>query len=86
MDDTFPQRRSRQLFVDELARDIPSYPLTAEIARLAGRIEGDGATRGIVIPFEDLLIGATALHLGFAVVTGNARHFNLIPGLSVVAF
>ena len=83
---TESRRRSRQLFVDELVRDIPSYPLTVEIARLAGRLEGDGALRGITIPFEDLLIGATALHLGFAVVTGNVRHFSLIPGLNVRAF
>ena len=83
---TETQRRSRQLFVDELVRDIPSYPLSAEIASLAGRIEGSGAARGIVIPFEDLLIGATALHLGFAVVTGNVRHFSLIPGLNVRPF
>ena len=74
------------MFVDELVRDIPAYPLTAEIASLAGRIEGNGAARGIVIPFEDLLIGATALHLGFAVVTGNVRHFSLIPGLNVRPF
>jgi predicted nucleic acid-binding protein len=83
---TDSRRRSRQLFVDELVRDIPSYPLTAEIARLAGRIEGDGAVHGVVIPFEDLLIGATALHLGFGVVTANVRHFNVIPGLNVVPF
>jgi tRNA(fMet)-specific endonuclease VapC len=83
---TESRRRSRQLFADELVRDIPSYPLTAEIARLAGRIEGDGALRGITIPFEDLLIGATALHLGFGVVTANVRHFRAIPGLSVVPF
>ncbi len=83
---TEERRRTRLLFVDELLRDIPSYPLTAAIARLAGRIEGEAAVRGVVIPFEDLLIGATALHLDFGVVTGNARHFSLIPGLKVVSF
>jgi predicted nucleic acid-binding protein len=58
--------------------------LTAEIAELAGRIEGEQASRGVSIAFEDLLIGATALHLGYAVVTLNLRHFQRIPGLSVV--
>jgi predicted nucleic acid-binding protein len=33
----------------------------------------------------DLLIGATALEHGYAVVTGNPRHFHLIPGLNVIA-
>ncbi|HEV2688755.1 MAG TPA: hypothetical protein VGV35_09380 [Bryobacteraceae bacterium] len=41
-------------------------------------------SQGISIDFPDLLIGATALHLGFAVVTLNVRHFQMIPGLSVV--
>src|SRR4051812_17377527 len=63
---TATRRQNRLLFVDELVRDIPSYPVTAEIARLAGRVEGEAASQGIVIPFEDLLIGATALHLGFS--------------------
>jgi tRNA(fMet)-specific endonuclease VapC len=58
---TEDRRRDRQFFVDELVRDVPSYALTAEIARLAGRIEGDGAARGVSIPFEDLLIGAWGL-------------------------
>jgi predicted nucleic acid-binding protein len=31
-----------------------------------------------------LLIGATALHLGYAVATFNVRHFQQIPGLSLV--
>jgi predicted nucleic acid-binding protein len=53
-------------------------------ARLAGRIEGDQAAHGVTIAFEDLLIAATALQLGFGVVTGNVRHFEQIPGLQIV--
>jgi tRNA(fMet)-specific endonuclease VapC len=41
--------------------------------------------QGISIAFQDLLIGATALHLGFDVVTLNVRHFQKIPGLSVLS-
>ena len=61
----------------------PVYPLTPEIAILAGKIDGDQQSRGIIIPFVDLLIGATAAHLGYAVVTENLRHFRMIPGLEV---
>src|ERR1022692_3460754 len=53
-------------------------------ARLAGRIEGEQAAQGVSIAFEDLLIAATALQLGFGVATGNLRHFRVVPGLSVV--
>jgi len=38
----------------------------------------------ILIALPDLLIGVTALHLGFSVATLNVRHFQLIPGLSVI--
>ena len=60
------------------------HPVTIETARLAGRIEGDQAAHGVSIAFEDLLIAATALQLGFGVATGNVRHFQVVPGLSVV--
>lgn len=60
------------------------HPVTIEIARLAGRIEGQQTAQGVRIAFPDLLIGVTALHLGYAVATLNIRHFRLIPGLSVV--
>jgi len=53
---------------------------------LVGKIEGQEEAKGVRISFEDLLIGATALHLGYSVITHNVRHFRLIPGLSVVQF
>ena len=54
-------RARRQAFTQELRRDMVVHPITAEIAELAGRIEGEQAGRGVSIAFEDLLIGATAL-------------------------
>jgi predicted nucleic acid-binding protein len=81
--DALKQRRLS--FIDRLCQDIPVYPVTLEIARLVGRIEGEQASKGIAIAFEDLAIGATALHLRFEVATLNTRHFKLIPGLNVVS-
>ncbi|MGO9275645.1 MAG: type II toxin-antitoxin system VapC family toxin [Terriglobia bacterium] len=49
-----------------------------------GKIGGQQAAKGVRIPFEDLVIGATALDLGYSVVTRNVRHFRLIPDLPVV--
>jgi predicted nucleic acid-binding protein len=40
----------------------------------------------VTIAFEDLLIAATALQLGYGVATSNIRHFQVIPGLTVVQF
>ncbi len=79
-----PQIRvRREAFIQELLADVPVYPLTQQIAFLAGRIDGEQQNQGVKIPFQDLLIGATALHLGYAVVTGNPRHFQKIPDLEV---
>jgi tRNA(fMet)-specific endonuclease VapC len=78
-------RLRRQSFVDELRAGLTVYPYTDETALLAGQIDGEQAARGIVIPFPDLLIGATALSLNFSVLTTNLRHFKLIPGLNVVS-
>jgi tRNA(fMet)-specific endonuclease VapC len=81
---TEERRERRQAFVDELIRDVPVHPVTVETARTAGRIEGDQAAKGVTIAFEDLLIAATALQLGFGVVTGNVRHYEVVPGLKVI--
>ena len=62
----------RQSFVEELFQAVAVHPLTLEVARLAGRIHGEQMDRGISIDFPDLIIGATALHLSFQVVTVNA--------------
>lgn len=81
---TAERRERRQAFFDELLRDITVYPYTRETALLAGRINGEQQTLGVTIPFADLLIGATALSLGFSLLTVNLRHFRLVPGLDVI--
>ncbi len=77
-------RLHRQSFLDELLADMTVYPYTKETAMLAGKLDGEQQSKGVVIPFGDLLIGATALSLGFSVLTANLRHFQKIPGLSVM--
>jgi predicted nucleic acid-binding protein len=68
-------RQRRRAFVEELIKAIPVHPVTLELAQLAGRIEGEQAAKGVVIALPDLLIGATALKLGYSVATLNTRHF-----------
>jgi predicted nucleic acid-binding protein len=79
-------RTRRRIFVEGISRELLAYPITLEIAQLAGRIEGEQAALGNIIATEDLLIGATALHLGFDVASLNAKHFQRIPGLNVITF
>jgi tRNA(fMet)-specific endonuclease VapC len=80
-----PERQvTRQRFVDELAAAVPLHGVTAAIAWRAGILDGQTQARGVRIPLADLLIGTTALDLGYAVGTSNTRHFELVPGLSVI--
>lgn len=77
------QRERRCVFAEGVFQDLIVHPVSLEIARLAGKIEGEQAAQGIAIAFEDLVIGCTALHLGFDVATLNVKHFKLIPGLNI---
>jgi len=77
-------RVRREAFLNELLADLTVYPHTRETALLAGKLDGEQQSRGVVIPFADLLIGATALILSYSVLTVNLRHFERIPGLLVM--
>ena len=77
-------RTRRESFIQELLTDIEVFPYTKDTAMLAGKLDGEQQNRGIIIPFSDLLIGATALSNSYGVLTVNVRHFRLIPDLSVV--
>jgi tRNA(fMet)-specific endonuclease VapC len=78
------RRTRRRAFVERVFLRIDVIAVSLEIAQLAGRIEGEQAAVGNIIAVEDLLIGATALSLGYDVATLNTRHFEAIPGLRVV--
>lgn len=80
------RRRRREQFFAYFLREVPVVSYTSEIAEIAGRIGGEQSAQGQNIPFMDLLIGATALHVGYSVLTANIRHFRLIPGLNVIPF
>ena len=82
--DTLERRERRQRFLDELLAGVPIQPVTVPIALRAGQIDGQSQATGVRIPLSDLLIGTSALELGYAVGTANVRHFRLIPGLIVV--
>jgi len=77
-------RNRRDSFIRELLNDVEVYPYTKETALLAGKIDGEQQSQGIIIPFGDLLIGARALEVGYSMLAANVRHFRLIPGLTVM--
>jgi len=40
----------------------------------------------VVVPFQDLVIGVTAIEFDYAIATHNVRHFQMIPNLLVKQF
>jgi hypothetical protein len=52
--------------------------------RSRAQIDGQSRAKGVLIPLSDLLIGATALEVGYRIVTASFRHFQLIPELNVI--
>ena len=76
----------RREYIEEMVRLIPFHPITIETAYVVGKIEGQEAAKGNVLRFNDLMTAAAAIEQGYAVLTGNLRHFHRIPGLTVVSF
>jgi predicted nucleic acid-binding protein len=82
-----PQRMAmRRQFLNELMTALPVHPVTASVALRAGQIDGENAALGVRVALSDLLIGVTALELGYRVATANLRHFRMVPGLEILAF
>lgn len=80
-----PQRMAmRRQFLNELITALPVHPVTIPVALRAGQIDGENAAQGTRVALSDLLIGVTALELGYRVATANVRHFMLVPGLGIV--
>ena len=77
--------RQRRAYLDTIFLAIPVEPFTKQMGQLAAKIDADAKRTGLVIPFEDLLIGVTALHFGYGIGTRNLRHFRMIPNLNVIA-
>lgn len=82
--DTADRKQKRQQFIQELVIALPIHPVTVPIALRVGQIDGENQARGVRLPLADLLIGGTALELDYGVATANLRHFQKIPGLTVV--
>ena len=72
-------------YIEELVRLVPVHPATRATAWLVGQIQGQEAAKGNVLPFNDLMIAVAAIEQGYAVLTANLRHFQKIPGLTVVS-
>jgi len=79
------RRARRQAFVEQVLVELEALPITIEVARVHASIWAQLEAAGEVIGMHDLWIAATALTHGLRVATTNAREFECVPGLSVLA-
>lgn len=69
--------------VRRLAEGFTIHPVTRAVMETYATLRRDLEARGTRVDDFDLIIAATALNLGYRVVTGNERHFARIPDLPV---
>ena len=74
----------RRAFLNELKKHVPVHSIGDKTGEIAGKLGGEQASKGITLPTDDLLIGASAVEQGYSVATLNIRHFEKIPGLLVI--
>ena len=78
------QRQRREAFVERLLAVLPVFPFDLVTARIHASLWAGLASKGASVGSHDLLIGATAIALGYRVATRDRRSFGKIPGLEVV--
>jgi predicted nucleic acid-binding protein len=81
--DTDERRLRRERFVEAFLARVPALPFDLVVARVHARLWAQLDPAGQLIGPHDLLIGATAIAHGYAVLTDNRREFARLPGLTV---
>jgi tRNA(fMet)-specific endonuclease VapC len=81
--DSSKRRLKRSAFVEKVIELFPIYSFEIAAARIYAEIWADLLQKGSRIGAHDLMIGATAISLGYSVATFNSRHFERIEGLTV---
>ena len=81
--DSSARRLRREAFVEAVLEAIPVLPFDLRIARGHAHLSARLATAVHPVGTHDLLIAATALAHGYAVLTQNLRDFRRVPGLLV---
>ena len=81
--DSLKRRLKRSAYVEKVIELFPVYPFDIPTARIYAYIWAYLRRKGLQIAAHDLMIGSTALALGFSVATFDKRHFQRIEGLKM---
>lgn len=82
---TQARKIKRSIFVEAVINEIQIIGFSTKSARVHAEIYAHLAQQGQLIGAHDLIIAATALTHGHALLTMNQLEFNRIPGLEVLA-
>ncbi|MCS7103299.1 MAG: type II toxin-antitoxin system VapC family toxin [Candidatus Korarchaeum sp.] len=72
--------------IEELVEVLVVLNLTGKEAMRAGEEIAYLSSLGLMIDIRDLLIGIIARENGYALLTGNTKHFTKIRGLKVIEY
>ena len=81
--DSDSRRMKRSAYVEKVIEMFPIYPFETSAARIYAQVWADLLAKGLQVGAHDLIIGSTALSLGFSIATFNKRDFSRIEGLEL---
>jgi len=81
---TPPQQSRRINYLQAMLSVMPVRPYTEQTAYEHARIWAELESSGKMTGYYDLIVAATALEHGSPVATFNRRHFDSVPGLTVI--
>src|SRR5947207_11507542 len=79
-----PHKKKRLQYLQAMLAVLPVVPYTEQTAYEHARIWVELEAAGKMVGSYDLIVAATALERGRQVATFNRRHFDSVPGLTVV--
>ncbi len=82
--DSEARRLRRSAFVEAVLARLPVLPFTTEVARSHAEIVATLMQQGNLIGAHDLIVAATAVAYGYALLTLNVAEFERVAGLDLV--
>lgn len=80
------RKARRSAFVESILRKVPVLGFDTEVARVHAGLFASLTKQGQMIGAHDLIIAATALFHGCAVLTDNIDEFKRVAGLDTISY
>lgn len=77
------QKQILKAFEDRVFPNVNILPFDEESGKVFGGLKARLQKKGIGCSEPDLRIAAVAIQYQFTLITGNTKHFKVIPGLNV---